>query len=56
MVRVDDFQYHSFASEITRDILARGVLSDSVLALVFQAHVQRNSRQLSEVSSLLYAL
>ncbi len=34
---------------MTRDILTRGILSDSAMELLFEAHVERNRHQLREV-------
>ena len=38
-----------FVSGMTRDILSRGILSSSAMALLFSAHVERHKHHLTEV-------
>lgn len=42
-------EYLHFVSEVTQDILSRGVLSDSALTLLFRTHVEKNKGKLCEV-------
>lgn len=40
---------------VTRDIVARGVLSDSAMVLLFKSHMERNKHRLRMVSYSLKA-
>lgn len=48
--RKQENEYLEFVTGVTRDILARGVLSDLAMALLFQSHIERNRHRLRVVS------
>lgn len=48
--RKQENEYLEFVAGVTRDILARGVLSDLAMALLFQSHIERNRHRLRVVS------
>jgi len=48
--RRQENEYLEFVAGVTRDILARGVLSDLAMALLFQSHIERHRHRLRVVS------
>ena len=48
--RRQENEYLKFVAGVTRDILARGVLSDLAMALLFQSHIERHRHRLRVVS------
>lgn len=42
--------YLDFITEVTNDVLTRGIFTNRVLDKVFDEHVERNKDQLSEVA------
>ena len=48
--RRKEAQYLHFLSEVTRDILSRGVLSKAALEILFRSHVESKCHELDKVS------
>jgi len=49
-LRKRENEYLEFIAGVTREIVARGVLSDSAMALLFKSHMERNKHRLRMVS------
>lgn len=45
-------EYLDFITEVTNDVLTRGIFTNRVLDKVFDEHVQKNKDRLSEVSGM----
>ena len=52
---LQEYEYLDFVSQVTRDILSRGILSDSAMALLFKSHMERNKHKLKEVWHIKYS-
>lgn len=46
-------RYLQFESEVTRDVLSRGILSEPALSLLFKMHIDKHKHQLREVSTVI---
>ena len=50
--REEELRYLEFVTDVTNDVLNRGIYTNSVLKQVFQSHVEKNKGRLDEVSVL----
>ena len=53
LCRMLECRYLQFESEVTQDILSRGILSEPALGLLFRVHIDKHKHQLREVSTKL---
>lgn len=47
--REEELRYLEFVTDVTNDVLNRGIYTNTVLKQVFESHIERNKDKLDEV-------